>query len=211
MSENHPIVILNRVVRVENETLLTLCFELTDGEHSEKRTLVIPESLYFELGLKKGSVISAELFERLEEEAKSTAAYRRGIGILAYGANSARSLERKLVRKGHDPESSKRAAEKLAENGFINESADAVRAAEACLRKLWGEKRIMAYLYEKGYRDEALRAAKERLADVDFTKNCAEYIKKKYRNFPTDKKEAEKAIAALIRYGYTLSQIKSSL
>jgi len=202
-------VLLKRIVKTENEPYLSLYFEISDGERTQKKALVIPESRYFELKLSKGE-IGEELFDILENDAKECAAYRRGIGILAYGANSERTLERKLRQRGFDTESAHSAVGRLGEEGFIDESADAVRLAESCARKLWGERRIIAHLREKGYGNEAIYAAVDALAEVDFTENCRRLIEKKYKQFPKDKKEAEKAIAALIRYGYTLSQIKNA-
>ena len=202
-------ICLKRVVKTENEPYLSLYFEISDGERTQKRVLSFPEGRYFELKLKKGE-ISPELFDLIEKEAKECAAYRRGVGILAYGANSRRTLERKLRQKGFDGELARSAAQKLDADGYINESEDAVRLAESCVRKLWGERRILAHLREKGYTGEALEAAKEALAEIDFTANCRRFIEKKYGSFPKDKKEAEKAVAALMRYGYTLSQIKSA-
>jgi len=202
-------VLLKRIVKTENEPYLSLYFEISDGERTQKKALVIPESRYFELKLSKGE-IGEELFDILENDAKECAAYRRGIGILAYGANSERTLERKLRQRGFDTESAHSAVGRLGEEGFIDESADAVRLAESCARKLWGERRIIAHLREKGYGNEAIYAAEDALAEVDFTENCRRLIEKKYKQFPKDKKEAEKAIAALIRYGYTLSQIKNA-
>ena len=202
-------ICLKRVVKTENEPYLSLYFEISDGERTQKRVLSFPEGRYFELKLKKGE-ISPELFDLIEKEAKECAAYRRGVGILAYGANSRRTLERKLRQKGFDGELARSAAQKLDADGYINESEDAVRLAESCVRKLWGERRILAHLREKGYTGEALEAAKEALTEVDFTANCRRFIEKKYGSFPKDKKEAEKAVAALMRYGYTLSQIKSA-
>ena len=203
-------ICLKRVVKTENEPYLSLYFEISDGERTQKRVLSFPEGRYFELKLKRGEV-STELFDLIENESKECEAYRRGVGILAYGANSKKTLERKLRQKGFDGELAHSAVEKLGDQGYIDEKTDAIRLAESCARKLWGERRILAHLREKGYTGEALDLAKEALTEVDFTANCRRFIEKKYGTFPKDKKEAEKAVAALIRYGYTLSQIKNAV
>ena len=46
---------------------------------------------------------------------------------------------------------------------------------------------------------------------MDFSLNCSKLIKKKYLPLPKDKKEMQKIIAALMRYGYSMSQIKSAV
>jgi len=203
-------ILLKRIVKTENEPYLSLYFEISDGERTQKKVLVIPEGRYFELKLKKGE-ITEETYDILENDAKECAAYRRGIGILAYGANTSRTLERKLRQRGFDAESAHSAVGRLGEEGFIDESSDAVWLAESCVKKLWGERRIIAHLREKGYGTEAIYAAEDALAEVDFVGNCRRLIEKKYKLFPKDKREAEKAIAALVRYGYSLSQIKRAV
>ncbi len=207
---NEPSVVIRSIARVENEPYLSLTVEISSDGRREKRVLVIPDKLYLELKLKKGE-IDTEMFDRIEAESKVCAAYRRGTSILGYGANSERALARKLIQKGFDKESAQAAAAALKSEGCINEERDAEREAEACLRKCWGERRILAKLYEKGYSDEAVSAVRSMLDEVDFPELCAELIKKRYRPFPADKKEREKAVASLMRYGYTLSQIRQAL
>lgn len=203
-------IILKRVVKTENEPYLSLYFDVSSGERTTKKVLLLDASRYFELKLKKGE-ITREVYEALQNEAKNCAAYRRGIGLLAYGANSSRALERKLRQRGFDGESARAAVERLGEEGFIDESSDAVRFAESCVKKLLGERCIIARLREKGYGREAMSAAEEWLSEIDFTENCKKLIEKKFGVFPKGKKEAEKAISALVRQGYSLTQIKNAL
>lgn len=206
MRECDVTVTLKSITHLENEPLSLLRFEISVGDKKERRTLVISQQKCLELELKKGE-ISPETFDLIEEEAKKCGAYRRGLGILGYGANSQKNLTVKLRQRGFDRESAEYAAEKLKKDGFIDERSDACRIAEACLYKLWGERRIVAYLAQKGYSGEAVDAAKEMMTAVDFSVNCAKLIKKKGIILPKDKKEASKCIASLQRYGYSLSQI----
>ena len=138
-------------------------------------------------------------------------AYLRGANILGYGANSEKKLTEKLQKRGFDRESAAAAAKKLQKDGFIDEENDAANKAFACARKLWGKKRIVAKLYESGYREDTIKAAVERLSEVDFVENCKKLIAKKVKALPTDRKELDKLIAFLIRYGYSLSEIKQAV
>ncbi len=207
---NEPSVVIRSVSRVENEPYLSLNVEISSDGRREKRVLVIPDKVYFELKLQKGE-IDTDVFDRLESESKVCAAYRRGLSILGYGANSERALSRKLTQKGFDKESAQAAAAALKSEGCINEERDAEREVEACLKKCWGERRIVAKLYEKGYSDEAIASARSILDDVDFPELCAKLIKKRYAPLPTEQKAREKAIAALMRYGYSLSEIRQAI
>ena len=206
---NEPRVLLRAVKRVENEPYLSLILEITSGTKKEKRTLIIPDRVYLELKLSKGE-ISTECFDRLDAEARELAAYRRGLSMLGYGACSERRLSQKLTQKGFDPENAKHAAAVLKSEGCINEIRDVEREVSAGLRKLWGTRRIIARLYEKGYCDEAISSARAQLESVDFPELCAALIKKRFGVFPTEPKEREKATAALIRYGYSLSEIREA-
>ena len=109
-----------------------------------------------------------------------------------------------------DAEFSALAIERLEANGILCESDFALREGEICLQKLWGPERIRASLKEKGYADESISAVFFAFEDngIDFDENCALLVEKKYPRVPTDKKELQRAIAALMRYGYSLSQIK---
>ncbi len=207
---NEPSVVIRSVARVENEPYLSLTVEISCDGRREKRVLVIPDKVYLELKLKKGG-IDTDTFDRLEAESRVCAAYRRGLSILGYGANSERALSRKLTQKGFDKESAKAAAAALKSEGCISEERDAEREVEACLRKCWGERRIIAKLYEKGYSDDAIVSARAVLDDVDFPELCAELIEKRYSPFPAEQKARENAIAALMRYGDSLSEIRQAL
>ena len=204
-----PIIKIIRLARAEDPTLVTVSVTISADGKSEKRYLLLPEAFVIDERLAKGE-ISPEEFERIEKESKKCRAYLRGANILGYGANSEKKLTEKLQKRGFDRESAAAAAKKLQKDGFIDEENDATNKAFVCARKLWGKKRIVAKLYESGYRDDAIKAAVERLSEVDFVENCKKLIAKKVKAFPTDRKELDKLIAFLIRYGYSLSEIKSA-
>ena len=204
-----PIIKIIRLARAEDPTLVTVSVTISADGKSEKRYLLLPEAFVIDEHLAKGE-ISPEEFDKLEKESKKCRAYLRGANILGYGANSEKKLTEKLQKRGFDRESAAAAAKKLQKDGFIDEENDATNKAFVCARKLWGKKRIVAKLYESGYRDDAIKAAVERLSEVDFVENCKKLIAKKVKAFPTDRKELDKLIAFLIRYGYSLSEIKSA-
>lgn len=210
MSEDVPSIELKSVARTEDETILSLTVVISSGENRDTRVLLIPEKSYYDLKLKKGA-ITPVMFDKLEAEAKLCNAYRRGAGILGFGANSGKTLVRKLRQRGFDSETALSAVEKLRNDGYINEREDALHEAELCVRKLWGMRRINARLFEKGFAEDAVNAAREYLSDVNFPENCALFIVKKYVTFPTERKEADKAVAALMRYGYSSSDIREAL
>ncbi len=188
---------------------ISLSIRISDGENSEKRTLVLLSRQFAELRPERGE-IDAERFEELEAAAIVCSAVKRGMNILGYGACSEKNMRLKLRTKGFDADIARTAAAYLRELGYINESNDASREAERCVRKLWGRRRIVAALYEKGYSEEAVREALDLLDEVDFEEKCASLIRKKFGGVPEDARERQKLFAALARYGYSTSEIKNA-
>ncbi len=186
--------------------------ELTQGENSSYHKLLIPTEVYTELRVERGEC-SLERFDELEREAGIYAAYKRGMYILSYGACSQKMLVSKLVRKGFEREYATLAALRIAERGYIDDSAAARREAENCLSKLWGETRIRAHLASKGYSKDAVDEVFFELEEqeIDFEENCALLVMKKADKLPTDRADRQKLVASLMRYGYTTDQIKKAL
>ncbi|MBO5416543.1 MAG: regulatory protein RecX [Clostridia bacterium] len=196
-----------RAINGGSDIVLSVC--LSDGEHSEKRELVLLSRQYAALRPEKGE-ISEESFDELSEAAEICAAVKRGMNILGYGACSEKNMRLKLRSKGFGAEVAASAAEYLVELGYINEEKDAEREAERCVGKYWGRRRIAAALYEKGYSEAAVRGAIESLGEVDFEGRCVSLIEKKFRGLPEDANEKKKLFASLLRYGYSPSEIKNA-
>ncbi len=191
---------------------IIVTFEISDGENKSVSKFLISDAAYIELSLSIGaSDISA--YDAVERESNIYIAYKRALYALGFSSASKKALLHKLVNKGCEAEYAREAIERLEANGFFCEADFAVREGEKCLAKLWGAERIRAHLKEKGYTDNSVNSVLFAFEDngVDFEENCALLIRKKYSRIPTDKKEMQKLIASIMRYGYSLSQIKSAL
>ena len=186
-------------------------FELRDGAKKSVSKFLISDATYIELSLSVG-ISSSLVYDAVEQEANIYAVYKRALYLLGYASSSRKALQRKLVSKGFDAELSALALDRLEANGLLCEADFAIREGERCLAKLWGAERVRAYLREKGYSDDSINAVFFAFEDnsVDFDENCLILVKKKYSHIPTDKKELQKVIASLMRYGYSLSQIKKA-
>ena len=191
---------------------IIVSFDVREGEKRSVSRFLISDDAYTKLSLTVG-MSDMLTYEAVEREAYIYGAYKRAIYLLGFSASSRRALYKKLVSKGFDPEYSHIALDRLSDNGLLCEADSAIREAEKCAAKLWGEERIRAALFEKGYSDESISTAFFALEDsgVDFDENCLSLIKKKYSSLPTDKKELQKIISSLMRYGYSLSQIKRAI
>ena len=190
---------------------IIVTFDLRDGDKRCTSKFLISDGAYTELSLSVG-LSTKYVYDALEQEAKIYAAYKKALNMLSFSSSSKRALKLKLVKRGCEPEISALALERLEENGLLREDDFAIREGEKCLEKLWGEMRIRAHLKEKGYSDEVVSRVFFAFEDigVDFAENCLSLLEKKYSHLPKDKKELQKIAASLMRYGYSLSQIKQA-
>ena len=191
---------------------ISISFEILEGENRDVSRFLIPISAYTRLSLSMGKS-SQSVFDIVEYESKIYVAHKKALYLLSFGTQSKKTLQRKLVMRGCEAEIARIAIDRLVENHLLIEEDSAVREAEKCVEKLWGENRIRAHLTSKGYGEAEIKKAFYALEDndVDFSLNCSKLIEKKYLPLPKDKKEMQKIIAALMRYGYSMSQIKSAI
>lgn len=191
---------------------IIVTFEIRNDENKSVSRFLVSDAAYIELKISLGAS-DTTTYEAVERESNVYIAYKKALYLLGYSSTSKKALLRKLVSKGYDTQYAMLAIDRLEANGFLREEESAVHEGEKCLAKLWGAERIRMHLKEKGYSDDAVNAVIFAFEDkgVDFDENCARLIEKKYPSIPSDKKELQKIIAALMRYGYSFSQIKSAL
>ena len=179
-------------LRAADSGSVILCeIKICDEDCNEKRTYRLLPEQYKELRLAKGEISEDDLSNILDAD-ELCRALRSGRASLAYSASSEAALKQKLRTKGFSARAAQAAVDRLTNENAITEEDDAAREAEKCLRKLWGQKRISAHLWSRGFASEAIAELSSVLEDVDFSENCAELIRKKYRTPPTDPTEPPK-------------------
>lgn len=161
------------------------------------------------LVLAEGEISREDMKALLYEEEKYRAT-KKAFDILAFGRNSARTLALKLRHRNFSPRICDEVAALLKEKGYIREDEDVVREAEACVNKYWGMRRILMHLHQKGYDNDAIGVAKEYLAEVDFVELCADLIRKEFGTLPKEEAERNRVIASVVRYGYSMTEIKNA-
>ncbi len=193
---------------------ICVTLELTgEGEGQVQReSFVVSSRQYLMLCPQKGEC-SMEIYDEIAHAAQVFSALKRGISVLSFGSCSEKALIAKLISKGFDREIAAEAAGELVSRGLLDAKSDAYREVQKQVAKLWGEKRIVAELYAKGYSQETISGAMSALAEdgVDYIENCRALINKKYGELPSEPMLRKKAISSLVRYGYTVSQIKEAV
>ena len=151
--------------------------------------------------------ITEEFFSVLEEKGRIYSAYSYGMYLLGFGECSRKKLVYKLEKRGHDRESACRAADMLAEAGYIDEY-ELVHSAmlHACHDKCYGRRRIIGELYDKGFDRETIQEAFRLFeGELDYEEAKRKLLKIKFGSespTPKDIKEKQKIMNTLYRYGH---------
>ena len=197
------VLVLNEGKEVEVE------IELREGEQSDRRLFKLPRTIFESFGISEGEITREDVSEIMDADERYRA-LKRAFDIIAYGRNSTKVLADKLRHRGFRPEVCRDIAEYMKDNGYIDEDEDASREVDVCVRKLWGSRRILMHLHEKGYEREAIDAAREYMDTLDFVGVCVELIRSKFKTLPKDELQRQKIISALIRHGFSMSEIKAA-
>jgi SOS response regulatory protein OraA/RecX len=184
---------------------LIVTLESTCADGKTRETLCVLTARLRSLPQK--GAIDGETVALLRREHMLAAALATGLRSLAAGGGSCVQLQQKLCHKGVARDVVREAVQVLCEKGYLDERESALAAAESDLRKLWGDRRILADLRAKGYGEEAISAARELLAQKDGVARLVRLLQKRR----IDAENPDKLIAALMRYGYTRTEIRTAL
>ena len=148
---------------------------MIDGKSGPTLGLEAIERLHLVVG---GSTLGRE--QDVADEAQALRVYDRAVTMLAARGRAARDLERQLVQKGESAELARRAVERLAEQGFLDDAAFArsfvrsksggaglaKRRLEQELGRKGVERAVVADAIEKVFAEEQVdeRATAEKLA-----------------------------------------------
>ncbi|MBR7184312.1 MAG: RecX family transcriptional regulator [Clostridia bacterium] len=207
---------IRRITPVRGGSGLCVVLAISCGEQAEERSLTVSVEDY--AGLRflhpyakaAGRILDGEQIAALDEAADRFSAVERGLNLLSYGDATRAGLARKLRTRGIGRDEAEAAADALAARGYIDEDAQVERFLRAELRKGRGPARILAAAREKQFGDEAIAHLRDAMAEVDFAEICAAVIEKKYGEFPEEPNAKKRAIAALMRLGFSYGEIKAA-
>ena len=142
-------------------------------------------------------------------EDKYRAALDAAAKQLSYRALSAKMLRDKLLDKGHDEESADYALAWLAERSLLDDAAFAESVVRSYARKGYGAARVRQELTRRGVSREDAETAMQ-----TFSPDRAQILAlldKRLRGDLSDRREIDKAVAALQRRGFSWGDIKGAL
>lgn len=155
--------------------------------------------------------INEEELTELLDSVSFRRAYNKGLDFLSRRPFGTKELIKKLCEKGHEKEASQKACDRLTELGLLNDEEYArILANDLLERKSYSIKRIKQELAFRGIDREIVENTVDSL-DNDPQKSIIILVKKKYINKLSDEKGKKRTVDALLRLGYSYSDIKSAL
>lgn len=176
-----------------------------DGEYR----LTVDEMYFASLYLKDGQEITDEEYLELESTVNIRRAYNCAVSLLSRRDHSEKELLRKLKEKGFQ-QGAESAIERLKKSGYIDDERFC-RMYVNELRRLkgYGKRRIEQELYLKGISRDIIGEA---LEEISFDKSIlSDIIRRKYLSKMTDEKSKKRAVNALMRLGYSYSEIRDAI
>lgn len=181
-----------------------------DGEY----LLTVDEDFWFSSGYVSGDEIDDGDLVAFKEAAGSRLAFNSAMFSLDMRDHSEREIRQKLSRK-YDENSVDTAVEKLLDLGLVNDRRYAeILTRELFERKRYGKNRVRSELYRKGIASEIVNEVLEEYEnenEPDNVQTIVDIIEKKYYNKLIDEKSRQKVVAALVRLGYSFSDIRQAM
>ena len=155
--------------------------------------------------------INEEELTELLDAVSFRRAYNKGLDLLSRRPYGTKELIKKLCEKGHEKEFAEKACERLIELNLLNDEEYArILAGDLLERKNYSIKRIKQELIFRGISRDITENT-ILLLDNDPVSRIIILIKKKYINKINDEKGRKRTVDALMRLGYSYSDIKSAL
>lgn len=171
--------------------------------------LKITEQELLDFGLRKNDDLNEEELKCLKDAAGVSNVKATAADLIGKRAMSRSTLEKKLKEKGASETEARYASEWLEAIGAMNDADYAVLLAQHCARQGYGPQRVREKLYEKGVPRELWDDALESLPDSAET--IDRFLESKLRGRSLDDKEKKRLSDALLRRGFSWSDVKAGL
>lgn len=173
--------------------------------------MTVDETYWLSLGIREKSEIDEETLSELEGTIMIRRAFNKAVDLAAMREHSRFEIISKLVQRGYDREIASLAADKLSDYGYLDDERFAqLYARELKERKKYGKNRIKQELMRKGVDRDIISAVLDEMGDEPI-EEISELIKKKYPRFREEEKIRNRALNALVRYGYRIQDIRKAM
>lgn len=175
----------------------------------EQYAFTVDEVYFYSLNLKENTELTVEELSEITLKAGERRAYNYAVSLLSRREHTVKEIVEKLKRKGYGQFADK-TTDRLMNEGYLSDK----RFAKLYVRELinlkgYGRRRIKDELFRKGISRET---ADEVLAETEFPDSrLRDVIEKKYLRYLNSEKGIQKTINALLRLGYSYSEIRDAL
>lgn len=160
--------------------------------------------------LHTGVEVDVQRLQEVRYASELRRARERALHLLEYRSHTRQELLDKLLRN-YEREICEDVVQRLEEIGLINDEDYARRAAATMLgAKHYGEMRVRQELLRRGIERELVETVLEEL-DWDPHQELYELVQAKYLRLCVDEKGIRRATNALLRLGYSYSQVRDVL
>lgn len=178
----------------------------TDGEYR----FTVDADFWFSLGIYQNTEVSESELAEIEQKIMVRRAYNKGIDFLSRRAHSKNELIQK-ISKTSDKKYAIIAVDLLEQKGYVNDSDFAEQYYEYLKRtKHFGKKRIEMELAKKGI-DRAVIYSVAEADGGDSLEQIRQLLQTRFANKLYDEKAKRRTFNALVRLGYSYSDIKSAM
>ena len=171
--------------------------------------LKVTEQELLDFGLRSGDELEEETLERLKKAAGVSDTKATAADLIGRRAMSRQSLERKLQEKGASQAEARYAGEWLEAIGALNDREYAAMLVRHCGDMGYGPARAREKLREKGVPRELWEEALESLPPA--AEQVDRFLAAKYRGGPLDQRERKRLSDALLRRGFSWSDVREGL
>lgn len=179
---------------------------LLDGEYQ----ITTDIDFWSEYGVADSTEISDQEWELLKNDMNYRKALNKGADLLSRRSHSVYELKSKIMRTC-DPVSAEKAVEKFLEFGYLNDEVFAAELAEHLFKvKNYSERNVRSELYKRGIDKEIINSVLSH-NETDPLDSIIYIVNKRYFKKLSEDGGREKVIAALMRKGFSYSDIKTAL
>ena len=204
-----------RILPVGTGEEAEISLEISNGKETQTIKGTVSAAMFAELrlplSLSSPLSVTKDRCEQILRCMKLHAAIKKGIYLLGYARNTAKSLKHKLKAKGYPEDIAEEATAYLKQKGYIREKDEALLLAENLAKhKSYGKNRIRKEMFVKGFPEEVIRETLE-LIEIDFSEICAERIRSMGgAEIFASPETKNRAVASLLRYGFSYHDIREA-
>lgn len=171
--------------------------------------LRVTEEELLRFGLRAGMELDDETVETLQSSARTSSAKAQAANIIGSRPLSKRELTKRLVQKGNEEADAQAAADWLEELGAVDDAAYAAALARHYGARGYGPQRLREELRRRGVDRDLWEDALAELPDSGDTLDAL--IQKRRRGDLSDPRERKRVCDALLRRGFSWSQVKAAM